>query len=105
MSAIAGIYCFNNRPLDQTDLEHMSESLAHRGPDAKGLWKEGSVGFAHRMLWTTPESLHEKLPLVDTQAGLALIAEARLDNRDELLSCFGLSQDHQWPDSELILRA
>jgi asparagine synthase (glutamine-hydrolysing) len=62
MSGIAGIYYLDGRPVERTDVERMVDSIAHRGPDGSGVWTEGSVGLGHRMLWTTPESLHEKLP-------------------------------------------
>jgi asparagine synthase (glutamine-hydrolysing) len=57
------------------------------------------------MLWTTPESLQEKLPL---QRGRRVItADARIDNREELISAVGWSGylAHEITDSELILAA
>lgn len=62
MSGIAGIFFLDTQPVDRSVLERMVESLAHRGPDGAGVWSEGPVGLGHRMLWPTPESLHEKLP-------------------------------------------
>jgi asparagine synthase (glutamine-hydrolysing) len=43
------------------------------------------------MLWTTPESLQEKLPLVHRAGDMAITADARLDNRDELIQTLGLT--------------
>ena len=85
----------------------MADSLAHRGPDKAGLWSEANVGLGHRMLWTTPESLHEELPLVDKSGTFAITADARIDNREELIAALGLSgRPHgQISDSELILGA
>jgi asparagine synthase (glutamine-hydrolysing) len=62
MSAIAGIYYLDNRPVDLTDLTGMTDILAHRGLDGVNTQIDGSVGFGHRMLWTTPESLLENYP-------------------------------------------
>ena len=31
-------------------LQNMTRSLAHRGPDAEGLWREGEVALGHRRL-------------------------------------------------------
>ena len=81
--------------------------LAHRGLDGTGVWNNGSIGLGHRMLWTTPESLQEKLPLVSQTGDLVLTADARVDNRDELISRLGLT-DHrsgEIADSQLILAA
>lgn len=69
----------------------MLESVAYRGPDGAGMWSEGPVGLGHRMLHTTPESLHEELPLVNKTEDLVLTADARIDNRDELIAALGLT--------------
>jgi asparagine synthase (glutamine-hydrolysing) len=82
-------------------LKRMNDSLSHRGPDGSAFWCKGSVGLAHQMLWTTPESLHENLPLEAN--GLIITSDSRIDNRDELLSVLGLSQEVS--DSEVILKA
>ncbi len=107
MSAIAGIYFLDGRPADPADLERMVERLAHRGPDGSAVWASVSVGLGHRMLRTTPESLHEKLPLRNSTKDLILTADARLDNRNELMSTLGITgrPPGEITDSELILGA
>ncbi len=103
MSAIFAIYQLDERPVSQHDLERMAGIMAHRGPDDSKLWLEHNVGLGHRMLWTTPESLDERLPRKDTASNLAITADARLDNRDDLIA--RLQGDTRITDSELILRA
>ena len=107
MSAIAGIFFLDGRPVDRPVLERMVGSIAHRGPDGEGMWSEGPVGLGHRMLWTTPESLHEKLPLMGKSGDLILTADARLDNRDELIAALGIASRprQEIGDGELILDA
>jgi len=107
MSAILGIYYLDCRPVDRMDLDRMIETLAHRGSDGSGVWNDKSVGLGHRMLWTTPESLHEQLPLTSKNGDLTITADARIDNRDELLAALGLAAwaHGEITDSELILRA
>ena len=107
MSAIAGIFFLDGRPVDRLVLERMVGSIAHRGPDGEGTWSEGPVGLGHRMLWTTPESLHEELPLVRKGGDLVLTADVRLDNRDELISALGIAARprQEIGDGELILGA
>jgi asparagine synthase (glutamine-hydrolysing) len=84
----------------------MSDILAHRGPDDKGTWVDGNVGLGHRMLWTTPESLHEHLPLNEKTSGLAITADARIDNREELYALLEIGKPLlEISDSELILAA
>lgn len=106
MSGIVGIYFLDGRPVERTDLEPMVESLAHRGPDDTGIWRRGSVGLGHRMLWTTPESLHEKLPRISDSGELVISADARIDNREELLTRLDLRRPPaEISDSDLILAA
>ncbi|YAF95739.1 MAG: lasso peptide isopeptide bond-forming cyclase [Nodularia sp. CChRGM 3473] len=107
MSGIVGVHYLNNQTVNHQDLERMVEIIAHRGPDGADIWVNGSVGFGHRMLWTTPESLIEKLPLVNEAANLVITADARIDNRDELVSVLELPNRpiEKITDSEFILAA
>ncbi len=105
MSGIVGIYHLNQKLIDANELHQMVEILAHRGPDSSDIWYDGSVGMGHRMLWTTPESLNERLPLV--KGNLSITAEARIDNRDELARVLTLPNRplEKIADSEFILAA
>lgn len=105
MSGIIGTYYLDGRPVEPTIITKMVDKLAHRGPDGADIWISGNVGLGHRMLWTTPESLTEKLPL--QQGALTITADARIDNRDELIAALGLENPASNPlaDSEIILAA
>jgi asparagine synthase (glutamine-hydrolysing) len=107
MSAIFGVYDLDGRPVDQCDLQRMVDALAHQGPDGSGIWMEEAVGLGHRMLWTTPESLEEKLPLVGCNRRLAITADARIDNREELIATLRLTERRpgEITDSRIILSA
>ena len=107
MSGVAGVYFLDGRPVDRGLLERMTDSITHRGPDGVGIWNSGPVGLGHRMLWTTPESLHEQLPLEDKTAKIVLTADARIDNRDELMAVLDLPRntEREISDGELILSA
>jgi asparagine synthase (glutamine-hydrolysing) len=107
MSGIVGIYYLDGRPVERESVGRMVDILAHRGPDGADVWCEGSVGLGHRLLWTTHESLLEKLPLVDQTGDLVLTADARIDNRDELISALSLNDRpaEKITDSQLILAA
>ena len=58
--------------------------MPNRGPDGIGHWSSGPLALGHCMLRTTPESAQETQPLVDTERGLVLVMDGRVDNRDEL---------------------
>src|SRR5262249_21169187 len=103
MSGIFGIHFLNGAPVSDPQLKRMSGLLAHRGPDGEGRWCDHSVGLGHRMLCTTPEAITEQVPLVDRAGSLVITADARLDNRVELISALGVSANSS--DGELILAA
>ena len=107
MSGIVGIHYLDERPVDRLNLTKMVDILAHRGPDNADIWVDGCVGFGHRMLWTTPESLFEKLPYCNQRGDLVITADARIDNRDELIAALQINnrQSDKVADSELILAA
>src|SRR6266850_1954833 len=104
MSGIAGLYRLVGGDSVATDLERMTAALAHRGPHGSGVWSQDAVGLGHRMLWTTPESRTEPLPLSAREGAFAITADARLDNRAELSATLGLD-DGNIGDAALILRA
>lgn len=107
MSGIVGIHYLDGRPVEDENLSKMVDILAHRGPDGANIWVDGCVGLGHRMLWTTPESLIEKLPLVDQRGDLVITADARIDNREELIAALQINNRpaDKVVDSELILAA
>ncbi|WP_093152179.1 asparagine synthase-related protein [Aliiruegeria lutimaris] len=80
--------------------------MRRRGPEGEGRLTDGPVALGHRLLATTPEAVNEPMPLRDTQTGCCITADARLDNREELFTAFGLNgSERQIGDGELILRA
>ncbi|AFZ00939.1 lasso peptide isopeptide bond-forming cyclase [Calothrix sp. PCC 6303] len=107
MSGIIGIYYPNGQIVDPENIQQMVDKLAHRGPDGADIWCSESVGLGHRMLWTTPESLLEKLPMVSEDGNLVITSDCRIDNREELLSRLQLNNcpPEKVTDTDLILAA
>ena len=107
MSAIFGIINFDGRPVEETDLELMADTLVHRGPDTSDIWIKGAIGLGSRIFHSTLESFSEVLPYSDSETGLVIVADARIDNRSELGGSLGLIKQVKSgiPDSLLILNA
>ena len=105
MSAIVGLYQLNQQMIEPNIIAAMTHRLAHRGSDGAGLWCEGPIGLGHRMLWTTSESQGEKLPQV--KGDWVITADARIDNRDELIEQLGFDRrdTRSITDSDLIVEA
>jgi asparagine synthase (glutamine-hydrolysing) len=107
LSGIAGIFNFDGRPVDPDVLSRMGAALAHRGPHAASQWIDGNVGFAHRKLATTPESISETQPLLNDNGDYCLTFDGRVDNRQELQEALRAKGAvlRTNSDAELVLRA
>lgn len=86
MSAIFGLLNFDGAPASAQTLDCMAAALAFRGPHGRGLWQSGPAGLGHFLLASTPEAAAERQPLAHAASGIALAADARLDNRADLLA-------------------
>lgn len=84
MSGIAGFLRRDGAAASPEWISTMSRAIAHRGRDADGIRCDGAVALAQRMSWSTPESLRERQPLSVEHSALCLVADARIDNRDDL---------------------
>lgn len=107
MSAILGLFYRDQQPLEPLQLIRMHNSLQHRGPHGGSTWNGPSVGLGHQMSHTTPESVYEQLPHRNKLAGLVITADARIDNREELITRLQLTNRpaRLIGDSEIILAA
>jgi asparagine synthase (glutamine-hydrolysing) len=114
VSGIVALYYPDGRPVSRPVLEEMTGSLAHRGPDGSGCWLAGQVGLGHATHRTTPESARVKHPVRSAGTrgegkggNLVLSADARIDNRRELLPLLdvGGKRPDEISDEELILLA
>ncbi|HEU4752134.1 MAG TPA: asparagine synthase-related protein, partial [Armatimonadota bacterium] len=94
MSGIAGIIYPEGRPVSPGALARMQSALAHRGPDGSEAWCGSGAGLVQLWLGTGPET---RAPGLARLEGLLVAADARLDNRQELLQELGLSRDTPVP--------
>ena len=105
MSAITGIFYRDGRTVDSKLIKKMNDKLSHRGKDGSNIWCEGPIAFGHQMLFTTQESLQEKLPFHDKKARLVITADARIDNRKELSEELEIEDKENVSDSYFILKS
>lgn len=106
MSGICGSLSLKGRNIEVGEIDALLLPLKQRGPDASRSWHEGPIGLGHTLLATTPESLVEVLPFKHSETGCAITADARLDNREELIAALGFGQQGRVVgDGELILHA
>src|SRR5687767_10042534 len=85
VSAFAGIVNLSGAPVDRALLEAMADSLAPRGPDARGVWDQGGAALAHMLLRTTDEAALEAQPF-SFDGSAWIVADARVDARAQLVA-------------------
>src|SRR5215212_5986209 len=108
MSGICGVIHLDGAPVEPEILKEMAKAAAHRGPDGIRYWTDDNAALAHLALNITPESLREQQPLVSCGNDLVLTADARIDNRGELIRALGAKgylPEAEPTDGELILAA
>lgn len=106
MSGICGILHFDKKPVGTSEIKYFVNSIKHKGTDRTGVWSKNNIAFGHKMLWTTPESLHENQPLYSSEHSISLTSDARIDNRKELISQLGLNHGKCiLTDGDLIIEA
>jgi asparagine synthase (glutamine-hydrolysing) len=107
MSGIVGLYHADGAPLDAGLLARLTRAIRFRGPNHQQTWSQDHVGFGHTLLKTTWQSEHEQQPYHFD--GVCIVADARLDGRDELIERLESRSERIAPrplaDSELILQA
>jgi asparagine synthase (glutamine-hydrolysing) len=107
---LSGFVCIvqvDNAPVEQALLQSLTDFLSFRGPDARDIWMDRSIGMGHALLRTTHESKNERQPL-GLEERYWIAADARLDAREELIA--ELKREKRTahsdaPDSELVLQA
>ncbi len=107
MSAICGIFHRTGEPLPPQALDPIMDAMRQYGRDGAHTWQEGPLALGHQMTHVTPESMSERLPYEDSESGMVITADARIDNREELFSLLKIhtGESATIPDSLLILKA
>jgi len=87
-------------------LERLTGVMAYRAPDGHHSWHEGPVGLGHALFrtHTTGEQVEPGV-VHDPAAGVSLVADARLDDREELVRKLRAAGPHVSRDAEGDLHA
>ena len=97
MCGIAGELRFDGLPADMATLDRITRHMAQRGPDASGLWAQGSLGLGHRRLKVMDLTEASGQPMVDAEAGLSLVFNGAIYNYPQLraeLQAIGFQNVH-----------
>jgi asparagine synthase (glutamine-hydrolysing) len=107
MSAIAGIICFDGKIQPKAECQRMLDQLAVYARDGSALWDDDRAALGLCRMRVLPEDQFDRQPIVDAGRGLVLVADARIDNRDELRSELGIdrAQAGIMADADFIMAA
>lgn len=107
MSAIAGIFHFNQEPVLKEQISNLMKQFQKYPADDVQTMHKKNIFLGCHAQWITPESVGEQQPYYDYSRQLAITADAIIDNRDELFGKLQIDQSQRKaiPDSLLILLA
>jgi asparagine synthase (glutamine-hydrolysing) len=107
---LSGFVCIvhgDDVPVERALLQSLTDFLSYRGPDAREIWLDGSIGMGHALLRTTRETNGERQP-ASLEGRYRIVADARLDAREELITELQRAKRNVFSnalDCELILQA
>ncbi|WGF89321.1 N-acetylglutaminylglutamine amidotransferase [Marinivivus vitaminiproducens] len=84
MCGIAGELRFDSATPSIEAVAAMTACMAPRGPDASGVWSQGSVAFGHRRLSIIDLSVQGQQPMIDAALGIAIVFNGCIYNYKEL---------------------
>src|SRR5690348_2202886 len=105
MTAIVGVWRFDKGKTAGTDCSRALNALDMFGPHDGRQWSDGMIALGRRLYRLLPEDAHDRQPLQSRDGRLALVADLRLDNRDDLIGALGWTQGEarQFCDAHVLL--
>ncbi|MCA1196654.1 hypothetical protein K9B35_01620 [Sphingomonas sp. R647] len=106
MTAIAGLCYYDGRPVGPK-LARMLDAQARYGPDDRRDWSAGGVGLGRNLMHMLPEDRFDRQPLTGGGGRYRLVADVRLDERDDLARALGIAEPdaRDLSDAALVLAA
>jgi asparagine synthase (glutamine-hydrolysing) len=106
MSGIFGIVNFDGKPIDKEAIKKILSLMNAGNNDYSGKLILENACFGQTTFWTTSESKADQQPITSRDGSLVLVADARIDNRDELAHELDIEKSGSVAtDAELILLA
>jgi asparagine synthase (glutamine-hydrolysing) len=107
MSAIAGIWRLAGETSAAQDCEQMLTAQSIYGNCKSNVWTNPPLALGRRLAKLLQEDVYDDQPLIGAGGRLVLVADLRLDNRDELVSLLHIppSRAQTMCDAALLLAA
>jgi asparagine synthase (glutamine-hydrolysing) len=105
MTALAGFWSFGGVAGAEGNCDRMLAAQQVYAPDRPARWSDGSIAVGRRLFKLLPEDDFDRGPLVSGQR--TLVADLRLDNREELCAALGIARNEagRLADAALLMRA
>ncbi|MEU2116029.1 N-acetylglutaminylglutamine amidotransferase [Streptomyces sp. NPDC016459] len=84
MCGLSGEIRFDGGRPDLAAVERMTDRLAARGPDGRGLWHRGAIALGHRRLKIIDLSERAAQPMTDEETGLTCVFNGCIYNYKQL---------------------
>ncbi|WP_417847611.1 asparagine synthase (glutamine-hydrolyzing) [Thalassoglobus sp.] len=105
MCGIAGVlFTDGAQPVEEKRLREMADSIAHRGPDAEGIWRAPGIGLAHRRLSIIDLSDGNQ-PIANEDGSVQVVFNGEIYNYQDLQSEL-ISKGHRFrtnSDTEVLV--
>ncbi len=107
MSAIAGVWTRGTELEPRAACARMLAAQALYGPHAGSQWDGRDISLGRRLFRLLPEDAHDNQPLIGAGGRFALVADLRLDNRDDLEAELSIPADQarRLCDAAILLAA
>src|SRR5690348_1439787 len=107
MTAIAGVWSFDGRSDSEDRCERMLVAQRIYGTGDAACWSDGQVALGRRLTPLLPEDKFDSQPLVGGDGRYILVADIRLDNREELAKDLGIpdARARGMSDAAILLAA
>jgi asparagine synthase (glutamine-hydrolysing) len=107
MTAIAGLWRFDGRPDVADQCARMLRALEMYGPHGTAHWDGRFVALGRSLYRRLPEDRFDRQPLEGAGGRVVLVADVRLDNRDDLLATLAIPPERgrELCDAAILLEA
>ncbi len=107
MTALAGIWNFTGRTDAGASLQRMLAAQRIYGPHGDARWDGGDVAVGRSIFQTLPEDIYDRGPVEGGGGRYRLVADVRLDNREELAAALRIdpAEAKFMPDAGLVMHA
>lgn len=107
MTALAGFWSFGGGGEPARACERMLQAQRVYAPDPPAKWGGGRIAIGRALAKSLPEDRFDRGPVTGADGSRVLVADVRLDNREELCEALGISAPEaaMMADSHILMRA